>query len=387
MPAALLAGSFGLRDPGEEAILAALMRALPGWEPVVASHDPADTAAEHGCEAIPIAGGISVARAVGNADAAVVAGGMLEGFGERSESAATASLGRVYALLSGARTLGKPTALVGVGSGRLRSRRRRALARALVRKADLFVLRDGVSASTLSEAGAAAPFRVGADPAWTLFERDVADVAGGPDGASVRGPASRPRRRTSDAVVVVLDRDACDEALAAALAAALDRLRAAGVEVRLQPWRVAEGEPDDLRLAGAVASRLGGPVEVLEPPEGLAEAGSSFSDAGLVLALRRHTAIAAAIGGVPSLAIAHEPGLADLARRLGQPWIAATSEPDELAAAIRDALDHQAPSRSAIRGQVASAEEGFKLLRLLLSHGDSDEANDLTGLRLEPRAA
>jgi polysaccharide pyruvyl transferase WcaK-like protein len=382
MPAALLAGSFGRRDPGEEAILAALVRALPGWDAIVTSSDPAETASVHGCDAVALDSGLAVGRAVARADATIIAGGMLEGFGEPGERAATASLGRAYALASTSSALGKPTAMLGVGAGRLASRRRRVLARGLIKKADLFVLRDGPSANLLTEAGAPAPFRVGADPAWALFERYASDVA--PDTAAARRNGSNGHRRAPEDVIVVLDHNACDESLAARLAGALERLRADGVGVRLQPWRATHDGADDLRLAGLIAARIPGPVEVLEAPTGLADARSTFQGTRLVVALRRHTLIAAAVGQVPSLALAHEPGLADLARRLGQPSVLAGGSPSQLAAAIRGGLAHPPPSRSAIRGQVASAEEGFKLLRLLLSRGNTDDANDLTGLRLEP---
>lgn len=380
MPAALLAGSFGRRDPGEEAVLSALVRALPGWEPIVTSHEPADTEAAHGCHAVRESSGGAVARAAAQADAIVLAGGILERVGKPDGRTATAALARGCALVSASHALGKPAAIVGVGTDRLEGRRRRAIARALVRQADLLVLRDGSSARNLTAAGAAAPFRVGADPTWTLFEPPVANG----NGALLVGGSNGDSHHRDDVVVAELDCDMCDESLATRLGLALGRLGVDGIRVRLQPWRADEREADDVRLAAVVASRMPSAVEVLEPPAGLWGASAAFAGARLVLVLRRHALIAAAVAGVPALALTREPGLADLARRLGQPTVPAQAEPGQLVEAIRLALDHPPATRSAIQGQATSAEEGFRLLRLLLSGGRSEDANDLTGLPLEP---
>jgi polysaccharide pyruvyl transferase WcaK-like protein len=376
MPAALLAGSFGLRDPGEEAVLSALLRALPGWEPIVTSRDPAATEAEHGCTAVRDTSGAAIARVAARVDATVLAGGILEGVDGQDERTATTPLARACALVSASNALGKPTAMVGVGSGRLRGRRRRAMARALVKQADLFVLRDRSSAQTLAAAGATPPFRVGADPAWTLFESPAA-------AAPTRGANGNGGARDS-AVVAVLDSEACDESMVGRLAPALGHLCLDGVRVRLQPWRANVDGADDMRLAAVVASRMPSAVEVVEPPAGLWGASAAYEGARVVLAPRRHALIAAAVAGVPALALASDPGLADLARRLGQPVVAGSAGPEAIADGIRVALHRPPPSRSAIQGQVTSAEEAFRLLRLLLSQGRSEDANDLTGLPLEP---
>jgi polysaccharide pyruvyl transferase WcaK-like protein len=377
MPLALLAGSFGRRDPGEEAVLETLIRALPGWDFVVASRSPSETAAAHGCRAVPDGSRVAVGRALAQADATVLAGGIIDELGTNGDSDATGVFTRVCALLSATQALGKPAALIGIGSAPLDGRRRRTLARAMVRQADLLVLREAASARILAAAGAAKPFRVGADPAWSLFEFGAAPAI---EDAGTEG------RGDGDTVVAVLDHDSCDERLVDGLASALDAASAAGARVRLQPWRASDEGSDDVRLAAVVASRLSGPVEVMEPPVDLAGVVRTLAGRGLVIAPRHHALIAAAVAGTPAVAVAREPGLVDLARRLGYPAVAASAPPERLANAIRLGLADTATSRSAIQGQVSSAEEGFRLLRLLLSRGASEDANDLTGLRLEPAA-
>ena len=66
----LLAGAFGQGNPGDEALLAAFARALPGRRLVAASHDPAATTAEHDVAAVGRDDALTVGRALwGSVDA------------------------------------------------------------------------------------------------------------------------------------------------------------------------------------------------------------------------------------------------------------------------------------------------------------------------------
>ena len=87
---------------------------------------------------------------------------------------------------------------------------------------------------------------------------------------------------------------------------------------------------------------------------------------------------------MPALAVAHEPKLEGLARRLEQPAVAADAPPATLAAAVLDAVDGPPAAPAAIRRERVHAEEGFRLLRVLLARGRSDEAVDVDGLALRP---
>jgi polysaccharide pyruvyl transferase WcaK-like protein len=109
-----------------------------------------------------------------------------------------------------------------------------------------------------------------------------------------------------------------------------------------------------------------------------------MAGARLVIAQRFHSLVAAASAGVPVLAVAHEPKLAGLARRLGQPTVAPDAPAAELAAAIATAVDGPAATSAAVRRERECAAEGFRLLRVLLARGRSDEAVALDGLALRP---
>jgi polysaccharide pyruvyl transferase WcaK-like protein len=367
MAAVLLAGAFGQRNPGDEALLSAFVEALPEQDLVATSVDPVHTETAHGISAVQSRDVRAVARQVMRAEGVVLAGGTI--FKTLHPACGRPPLG----LLRSARalTLGTvaqriPLAAVGVGVGSLHGDRARALAKGIVRRCDLLVLRDEESAGLLARAGAPAPFRVGADPAWTLV-----DAPGAP---SAQG----------DAVIVALSHLAGGPGLALRLALVLEPLLQAGLRVRLQPWQVLPGEPDDLDLAHAVAGRLDGDVQIVPPPAGLADARDLFAGARLVVALRFHALVAAAAAGVPVVSVGHEAKLTGLGRRLGQPVVAPAGPPEAMAATILRALDHAPPDPAAIERQKRLAHDQMALLRVLLAGGRSDEAARVGGLELAP---
>ncbi len=403
MPIAMLAGAFGQRNPGDEALLRAFLAALPpGWDAVVTSATPRETAAAYGVRAVSSTDGRAVARTVLAADAVVFAGGTVF----KPLSPATGRppldlLAKALAVAGLARLTHTRLAMVGVGAAPLPSRRARLLSRALLSSADLLVLRDEESADLLAAAaGRAAPFRVGADPAWTLL-RDAPSpsrVGGAPAGMP-SGDAPSPSRvgaehavmpagdppagrARGDEVVVAVSHLAGGRALVDYLADALAVVAASGRPIALQPWQVSRDGIDDLLIAQAVAGRLRGAATLLDPPADLFEARERFRESAVVLGLRFHSLIAAAAAGTPFLAFAHEPKLLGLARRLAQPSASTRTPPGLLGRRLLTAIEEPPAPAEAVRAEAAAAEEGFRLLRLLLSAGREEEAAD--GLALRP---
>jgi polysaccharide pyruvyl transferase WcaK-like protein len=366
VPTAVLAGAFGQRNPGDEALLDAFIQALPDWDVIVTAGVP-----PHGrdTESVPSEDATRVARAVTRADAVVFAGGtVFKELPSRTRRPPLDLLQKGTALAYGAKALGKRFAMVGVGAAPIRPGRGPRLVRRLIRQADLLVLRDEESADILAGIGAPTPFRIGADPAWTLVEQQP----------ETRAP--------SDRIIVALSSEAGNGELADEVAAALVPLLTQGHEVALQPWQVGGPvRPDDLDMARVVASRLGGTTEILLPPADLADAIDLYADARLVVGLRFHALIAAAAAGRPFVAYAHEPKLAAVGRRLGQPVVDPSIGGEALASVLLSAANRPvAPSMSAVRGEIARAEESMRLLRLVLSDGQSSEPEAIGTLPLQP---
>jgi polysaccharide pyruvyl transferase WcaK-like protein len=364
-----LAGAFGQGNPGDEALLAAFAQGIGDHRAVVASSDPAATAAEHGLDAFGRDDLGRVAREIRRAESVVVAGGTIfKALHPSCGRPPLALLRRTAALAAVTRALRKPLALVGVGAAPLHGAGARGLARAIVRASDLLILRDEESAAHLAEIRAPTPIRVGADAAWVLL----------PLPGETRGltPCF-----TGGRVVVALSHLAGDRDLGEKLAAGLRPIVDAGIPVRLDPWQV----DGDAELAADVAARLGGNgVFIGAPPADLRAARAGMTDARLVIAQRFHALVAAASAGVPVLAVAHEPKLSGLARRLGQPTVAADAAPQTFAGAVLGALDAAPAPATTVRRERAAAEDGFRLLRVLLARGRSEEAADVDGLALRP---
>lgn len=362
MPSALLAGHFGPSEAGESATIGAFRRALPEWTPVLASSDPTATRHAHGCATVDARRPSAVVMAAARADAAVLAGWSI------GEGDARPGLRTAVALVSAAKLRGRPTALLGISARAGRSAWEGRLSRRLLSGADLVVLRDELSARHLEAAGVPGPFRIGTDPAWL----DVQD----------RRPSEPTAPRHPRRVVVAIEARGCPEHLLARLGEALGGLAAGGAEISLQAWNASSGDTQDHGLVAELAARIAAPVRVLPPLADLGAGNAMAAGAGAVVALGTHALIAAATARVPAVAVACEPAIADLARHLDQPQVAAHASAAEIAAAIDAALAHEPPLPNAIEGQIATAEEGFRLLRILLAEGKSDEVAELSGLPL-----
>jgi polysaccharide pyruvyl transferase WcaK-like protein len=376
LPTALLAGAFGQGNLGDEALLQAFATALPDWRMVATRSDrhvrdpegrPADVVEFEG---VPSSRPLAVAKRAMRADAVIVGGGtvfkMLDGStGRRPHSL----LANASALVGAASLLGRPVAMVGVGAGRIEGAAASRLTKFLVRHSDLLILRDEESAERLSASGAAGPFRVGADPAWTLL--------GPPDA----GP-SRARR-----VLVVPSREAAigrggRGRLLCLLAATIEQLRATGLEVALQPWQHgAGGIDDDEAMVEVLVGRLGSRVAVVPTPTSLPDAVESIRGFGTVLCLRFHSLVATAAAGTPAVAVAHEPKLAGLARRLRQQAVPPDVSPEQLASAVIESIDAPGPAPAIVKEEIDRAEEGFRLLRIFLA-GGTEESDRLGALPL-----
>ena len=360
MPTVLLAGAPRHRSPEHEAMLAALRGALPDWRIVTTGGAPASGAVEARARR-------SLGRTVLNSDAVVFVGGTV--FTTLRPSTARSPhdlLARALLLAGGGRAAGKPVAMLGVAADQLPDARARWLARALVRRADLLVLCDEESAHVLATAGAPIPFRVGADPVWTLVDH---------------APVTRGNR---DGVVVALGHLPGDANLADRLAGALGPLVDTGVTVQLQPWQGGDRATGSGGLASAVATRLNGRVEVTAPPASMLDAWARIAGARLAVCLNSHAMIAAAAVGTPLVAIAHQLKLIGLARRLQQPAAPFTADPAVIGGKLLSGLDAQPASPHAVHAEIARAAEGFRLLRLLLTRGTLSELDSLDGLSLVP---
>jgi len=221
-----------------------------------------------------------------------------------------------------------PAVGVGLGAGPLTTRTGRALVRAALRRLVATSVRDAPSADLLVRVGAPNPI-VAADLALALPPPavEVDDVVI----AALRPWAGRRHR-----LPVALRRRAAagDPDHARRAAAALDATaERTGLGVRL----VALEPPKDGPFLRAVAEQMRTPADVLEPAP--LDVPAVVARGRVVVAMRYHAGIAAALGRRPAVLLGYSPKVHALAADLGARTLAwDLADPSLLPAAVADAL-------------------------------------------------
>ncbi|KEF42798.1 MAG: polysaccharide pyruvyl transferase [Cyanobium sp. CACIAM 14] len=293
---ALICGYYGEHNLGDDALLQVLLGQLPRHcQPLVTAHDQRLVRERFGVETTDRRRLGAVLAALGRCEALVFGGGSL-----LQDTTSFRSLLYYGALILAARLRGKPVILWGQGLGPLRRRRSRALVRALLPLATAISWRDAASAEQARTWGVTAP--VGSDPVWAL-PAELWRGRGGPivlcfrPVQQLRGGAWRP-------YLEVLER----------LAVSADR------QVLWLPFHQDQdrGLMEQLARQGLIGPALAGRCREL-PVATPREALDVFSRAGLVLAMRLHGLILAALAGSPCAALSYDPKVAAAAAGIGCP--------------------------------------------------------------------
>jgi len=309
----LVAGYYGAKNAGDEAILSGLLASFRDADFTggftVLSHDPADTQALHGIEAVAWTNIEAVIDAAEQADLIVVGGGGLfhDYWGVDPTTVLTSRQGGIAQYATPvylAAMLGKPCVLLGVGVGPLQTEEGRDLTRTIFDLADLAFVRDQGSLDLLKEIGAsiehvtvasdlafAAP-RVSLPPSASSF------LAGLP--RPILGVALRHWAFGIDS-----------ETWESEVAQAIDRWQeTTGGTPLFVPMQTGSSQiEDDVAVARRMISRLRRPAAAALLPEGLnpLERFWALGACDLVLGMRMHALMAAASSGVPCIGLAYDP--------------------------------------------------------------------------------
>jgi polysaccharide pyruvyl transferase CsaB len=325
-------GYYGEHNLGDDALLEVLLHQLPAHAtPIVTARDQQLVAGRFGVGCVDRASLAQVMAALRSASALVLGGGSL-----LQDSTSLRSLLYYAALILAARLQGKPVLLWAQGLGPLRRRRSRLLVRALLGRTTACSWRDPESAALARKLGwrplASQPLvaggepGVGSDPVWTL-PPVCWHGQGGPlllcfrPTSQLQGESWRP------------------------WLAAIERL-APEREVIWVPFHAGQdqGLLEQLRQQNLLPAGLSRRSRELRP-QTPAEAMELFSGSGLVLAMRLHGLILAAVSGAPVAALSYDPKVQAAALALGCPVhdLAASQPPEHLQRAWEGCLD-QVPS-------------------------------------------
>jgi polysaccharide pyruvyl transferase CsaB len=294
----LLCGYYGEHNLGDDALLTALLAQLPaGCDPLVTAFDREEVERCFGVRTVDRRRLASVLQALGGCDALVLGGGSL-----LQDVTSFGSLIYYTGLILRARLAGLPVLLWGQGLGPLRRRRSRLLVQRLLPLVQGITWRDAGSAALAAEWGVQAP--VGSDPVWSL----PAQCWQGPGGPIVL--CWRPTRLLNDSGWAVL-LQALDQ-----VARRLDR------PVHWLPFHREQdtGLLQELKERSLLPQGLEARSRELQvkTPE---EACEQFHGAALVVSMRLHGLILAALAGAPCAALSYDPKVRRAADALACPCI------------------------------------------------------------------
>ena len=290
----LLCGYYGEHNLGDDALLESLLGQLPASvTPLVTAYDQPMVEARHGVATVQRRSLGQVLRALSRCRALVLGGGSL-----LQDSTSFRSLVYYAALILAARLQGQPVLLWAQGLGPLRRRRSRLLARLLLPLATAISWRDAASARLARQLGCGAPH--GADAVWAL-------------------PPQPWIGRGGPVVVCWRPTALVDPAGWSVLLQALEQLaESQNRQVLWLPFHGAQDQPllhqlIDQGLVPPALQRRSRQIEAQTPSEAMAV----FRSAGLVVAMRLHALILAALSGAPVAALSYDPKVRAAAAAIG----------------------------------------------------------------------
>jgi polysaccharide pyruvyl transferase CsaB len=292
----LLCGYYGEHNLGDDALLTVLLEQLPvGVEPVVTARDQEMVRRRFAVATVDRQRLTAVLGSLGRCDALVLGGGSL-----LQDSTSFRSLLYYAILILAARCRRLPVLLWAQGLGPLRRRRSRLLVRALLPLTSGCSWRDRASADLARRLGGAGA--VGSDPVWALPAQSWRG-RGGPIVLCWR-PVPHLEARFWGAYL---------EALAAVA-------EASAREVLWLPFHREQDRElaDWLERRGLLPASLRHRSRQVDASDPLA-ALETFRGASLVLAMRLHGLILAAVAGAPCCALSYDPKVAAAAASIGCP--------------------------------------------------------------------
>lgn len=304
----LLCGYYGEHNRGDDALLATLLALLPpSCTVVVTARDQRQVQAQFGVATCPRGGPIRLLLALVRTQVLVLGGGSL-----LQDSTSRRSLLYYVALILAARVLGRSVLLWGQGLGPLNGRTSRLLARLSLHLAQGITWRDDQSAAMAAAWGIHAP--MGRDPVWSLPRRNV-DSADGPAAGAVC-LCWRPTPLLSAAGWRQLENQVIADA------------RRHQAPVCLVPFHARQDAA--LLKACAVRLRAAGLVCRFWHPQTAWHFMEGLAPVDLVVAMRLHAVILAAVADRPLLALSYDPKVDAAAGAMAIPSVN-LADPDGLA--------------------------------------------------------
>ncbi|MDO7789047.1 polysaccharide pyruvyl transferase CsaB [Desulforamulus aquiferis] len=320
MAKVVISGYYGFDNLGDEAVLFSILKTLRelnvGLRIDVLSNQPGQTAEVYKVSAHNRWKLREIYRALKDSDMLISGGGSL-----LQDVTGLKSLLYYLGVILLARMLGKPVFFYAQGIGPVNSGPGRLLMRLVVNGVQRITVRDELSCRDLQDMKITRPeIRVTADPVLGLEQRFVDDEAGRKilEQAGVNlskekkliGVSPREWQGLSEYKQV--------------LAALCDKLSRVGFQVVFLPMHY----PDDLKTSQEIVSLMEQPATVLTGNYSVADTAALIANMDLLVGMRLHALILAAVMGVPPVAISYDPKIDRFMNLLGREAAINVAEPD-----------------------------------------------------------
>ena len=305
----VISGYYGFNNAGDEALLTAILASLRAVEPkadiTVISGNPGNTIAKHQVKSLYRFAAVRLLRAIGEADLVISGGGSL-----LQDVTSMRSLLYYLSIIAAAKWKGRKVMLFAQGIGPIRNRFMRVLTRMVVNKADLITVRDRDSAEELERMGVSAvKVDVTADP--VLMLNPESRVAGKTILKEAGLDPYKPIIGVS--VRVWPDNQRCLKQLAAALGTLSEKYNA---QIAILPLQVSM-DLKDSQLLQSYLPDIRNKVALLQGDYSTEEFLSIIGSLRLLIGMRLHALIFAAVMKVPLMAISYDPKVDSFLKAIG----------------------------------------------------------------------
>ena len=344
----LISGYYGFDNIGDESILRAVINSirarLPECTLTVLSHDPAGTREKYGVEAVDRMAPLEILRAVRRCDMLISGGGSL-----LQDVTSSKSLLYYLSIIRLAKHYGKKVFIYSQGIGPIdRPGNRRSTARVL-RTVDGIVVRDERSANLRAEIGVPREkVVITADPVLRMPRVDTAR------GAEALRKAGVPEQRKLTVGWAIREKDP-DSAFVGEVMKSIRWLKETyDAESVLIPFHYEE----DLAVCRAIAGRLDGAAVCLQEKYLSEDMLSVIGNMDILIGVRLHSLIYAAIMGVPMLGVSYDPKCTAFLRSVGQEPLATRESftADAFEAGFAQALERGEEQTRTVSAHVAELQ-------------------------------
>ncbi len=301
----VISGYYGFKNAGDEAMLYSILRAVRSIDPAadvtVISGKPEQTERAFGVSAVPRFGGLAIFRKLLAADVLISGGGSL-----LQDVTSSRSCLYYLSLIWTAAILGKKVMLYAQGIGPIRRRWVARLMRRVLSMADAITVRDETSEEFLKRIGVTAPISTTADSVFFLTKEETET------GKAILSAAGVPENKKIVGLSVRNWKDA--ETWTKSFSQYIEKMAEEDISLVFIPMQ----HPDDTRMAKTLCPKPLDHVYFLDGTYRVEELISIIGCLDLLVGMRLHALIFAALSHIPIIGISYDPKIDNFLSSIGQ---------------------------------------------------------------------